>query len=122
MSNIQPRNNIVSIRLHPPTGDGERTTIGGIILPSSHKGSLFDLATIVRVGAGIYTDAGVRIGTGDLKPGMTVLIKRGTKMDMRAIASSVVEMSDSEGDLALIRSDDIIAIVEDPTGNTVARA
>lgn len=102
-----PRNGLVVVR---PIKAREIKSSHGIILPAS-CGDVFEMAEIVAVGPGVW-DAGKYIGTEDLKPGMTVMVKSGVQLDISRKMQSYVNITEGGEELRLLNQQDIFAVVD----------
>lgn len=107
---LTPRNGLVTIT---PIEDKETKTKTGIILPASLR-QLFEVARVVAVGRGVF-DFGNHVATDDLKPGMLVLVKSGSRMSMEAIGRSIVDLTDGDKKIGLCNQSDILAIIDEET-------
>ena len=106
---ITPRNSLVTVRLLKPRKD---TMIGKIHIPAA-QGNQFQMAEVVEVGRGT-PDFRIHVGTDDLKPGQTVLVKTGVQMDLGHSMTNYIQLTDEDGfDLAVLNQQDIMAIIED---------
>lgn len=106
---ITPRNGLVTVRFLEPRKD---TMVGKIYVPPT-GGNQFKMAEVVEVGRG-SPDFGVLVGTDDLRPGQTVLVKAGTQIEIGQTVHNYISLKDEEGhDLAVLNQQDIMAIIED---------
>ena len=106
---ITPRNALVTVRFLEPR---KETKIGRIHVPVT-RGTQFKMAEIVEVGRGT-PEFNIHVGTDDLQPGQTVLVKAGSQIDIGQTIQNYVEIKDDEGrDLALLNQHDIMAIIVD---------
>lgn len=106
---ITPRNALVTVRFLEPRND---TMIGKIHIPAT-RGAQFKMAEVVEVGRGTpeFTS---HVGTDDLHPGQTVLVKAGMQIDIGQTVQNYIEIKDQEGhDLAMLNQHDIMAIISD---------
>jgi len=106
---ITPRNGLVTVRFLEPRQD---TMVGKIHVPAA-SGNQFKMAEIVEVGRG-SPDYGKFVGTEDLRPGQTVLVKSGTQVDIGNTVHNYIHLKDDAGhDLAVLNQQDIMAIIKD---------
>lgn len=106
---ITPRNSLVTVRFLEPRKD---TMIGRIHIPTT-RGAQFKMAEIVAVGRGT-PEFTTHVGTDDLHPGQTVLVKAGTQIDIGQTVQNYIQIKDQEGqDLAMLNQHDIMAIISD---------
>lgn len=105
-SNLQPLSNLVIIRRDKPPEE----TPGGILLPDSAKKPL-NRGKVIAVGPGKRTDHGELIAAG-VKAGQVVLFPRHSGHDLH---------HDGE-DLLILHGEDLLAVVEDESCGSSARA
>ena len=86
--------------------------IGKIHIPAT-QGNQFQLAEVVEVGRGT-PDFRIHVGTDDLRPGQTVIVKTGVQMEIGHTVTNFIPLKDEEGrDLMVMNQQDIMAIIED---------
>lgn len=106
---ITPRNSLVTVRFLEPRKD---TMIGRIHVPVT-RGTQFKMAEVVEVGRGT-PEFNIHVGTDDLRPGQTVLVKAGSQIDIGQTIQNYVEIKDNQGNnLAMLNQHDIMAIIVD---------
>lgn len=105
---VIPRNGLVVIEVIEAK---EARTKHGIVLPAVTTGNIFEIARVIAVGRG-FPDAGKHVGTDDLKPGMLVLIKSGSRHEMQA-ALSRLEFDVGGKKTSLLNQQDILSIVDE---------